>query len=190
MRCPACNQMVHAAWCPHFKAIMGTGTALKAEGPPDIGLIPPIETPFRDALHSLINREAPPPLLWTATATEGTLAEEGSIILQPGLDADRRNKSSLGDTMTQQEFEAKAGKTVTAEDYDTINHVYTFHPSIDEVKGKQQIAELYNLGGMRLIRDMVPTASKAQTIESDINQKTHELETLREQLAALKKGEA
>lgn len=59
------------------------------------------------------------------------------------------------------EFEEKLGSQVTEEKYKDIEFVYTFHPSISNTEGKTQIAQLYKLGGIRLIRDMIPTARKA-----------------------------
>lgn len=91
--------------------------------------------------------------------------------------------------MTKQEFEKLEQDVISDEVFETINFVYTFHPAIDEVKGKQQIADIYKLGGMRIIADMYPTACKAKALEEDIRKKQAELESLKESLAALRKGE-
>ena len=53
---------------------------------------------------------------------------------------------------------------MTESEYKDIEFVYTFHPSISNTEGKTQIAKLYELGGNRLIKDMIPTARKAQRI--------------------------
>lgn len=50
-------------------------------------------------------------------------------------------------------------------DYNTIEYVYTWHPSIDAVRGKEQIAYLYAEFGMALINDMMNTAVAAQEAE-------------------------
>lgn len=68
--------------------------------------------------------------------------------------------------MMKEEFEAVANTTVSAEDYAKIEYVYTFHPLIPEVGGKKKIADIYNLGGMMLIRDMMETARKAERLEN------------------------
>ena len=47
----------------------------------------------------------------------------------------------------------------------TIEYVYTWHPSIDNVRGKEQIAYLYAEFGMRIIEDMMQTAIIAQEAE-------------------------
>lgn len=90
--------------------------------------------------------------------------------------------------MMKHEFENLAGD-VTDENFKLIEFVYNFHPSIDEAVGKQQIADLFATFGMRVISDMYPTACKAKTLEEDIRKRTLELETLRDQLANLKKGD-
>jgi hypothetical protein len=62
--------------------------------------------------------------------------------------------------MTHEEFEAKLGSKVSDADYAIIERVYTFHPVISNTKGKQQIVDLYKIGGMRVIKDMIPTAER------------------------------
>lgn len=56
---------------------------------------------------------------------------------------------------------------ISPEDYKLIDFVYTWHPSIDPVGGKDEIAAIYNIGGMRIIRDMLKTAERAQEIEDE-----------------------
>ena len=43
--------------------------------------------------------------------------------------------------MTKQEFEKKIGAEISQKDYSIVEHVYTWHPSISEVEGKEQIAK-------------------------------------------------
>lgn len=89
--------------------------------------------------------------------------------------------------MTRQEFESLA-TTVTDPEFETIDFVYTYHPSIDEVRGKQQIAELYLAFKMRVILDMAPTARKAKELEDRIRQLIAEIEGCRTQLSNLTDG--
>lgn len=89
--------------------------------------------------------------------------------------------------MTKQEFEDLIGKKVTIDEYNLIELVYTFHPSISEIDGKQQIALLYNTFGMRVIRDMEGTARKAQVLEEAIITKRNELDRLMSELNELKR---
>lgn len=95
--------------------------------------------------------------------------------------------------MMKHEFEARIKATVTAEDYEVIEKVYAFHPIIDSVDGKDQIAKLYKLGGMALIIDMVPRAEAAEQLENEIYHCRREVEEAKRnlgirmaQLAALK----
>ena len=44
--------------------------------------------------------------------------------------------------MTREEFNSRASLPVSAEQYQTIEYVYQYHPVIDAVKGKDQIAQL------------------------------------------------
>ena len=70
--------------------------------------------------------------------------------------------------MTREEFTNRVTvKEPTTKEYGIIEMVYTHHPAIDEVQGKEQIALLYNTFGMRVILDMLPTAMKAKEIEEE-----------------------
>lgn len=69
------------------------------------------------------------------------------------------------------------------EDYSVIEFVYARHPIIDCHKGKQQIADIYNLpGGMRIIRDMVATATKAEEISNKMLSINRQIEELHRQM--------
>ena len=90
--------------------------------------------------------------------------------------------------MTRQEFESRIDGTVTTEEYSLIEYVYTFHPSISNTEGKDQIAGIYKIGGMRLIKDMIPTAQKAEQLDNDIQNTVANLQSLRNQYKRLKEG--
>ena len=72
--------------------------------------------------------------------------------------------------MNRQEFldKIKSTNIPTIQQYSEVEYVYTWHPCIDEVTGKDRIAKLWDIGGIRLIRDMMPTAQKAQMLEHKI----------------------
>lgn len=72
--------------------------------------------------------------------------------------------------MDKQEFlnRIKSKNIPTDKQYKDIEYVYTWHPSIDEVNGKDQIAKLWDIGGIRIIMDMKPTAEKEQLLEHQI----------------------
>lgn len=91
--------------------------------------------------------------------------------------------------MMKHEFEKKLGKPVTRKEYKDIEFVYTFHPSVSNTGGKTQIAELYKIGGIRLIRDMIPTAKKAQELENKIITANTDLMKLKHQFEMLANGE-
>lgn len=91
--------------------------------------------------------------------------------------------------MMKHEFEKKLGKPVTRKEYKDIEFVYTFHPSVSNTEGKKQIVELYKIGGMRLIKDMMPTARKAQELENKIITANVNLMKLKRQFEMLENGE-
>lgn len=71
--------------------------------------------------------------------------------------------------MNKQEFldRIKSDNIPSDSQFAEIEYVYTWHPIISEVTGKDQIAKLWDIGGIRLIRDMKPTAEKAQVLEHE-----------------------
>jgi len=87
--------------------------------------------------------------------------------------------------MQKHEFEEKIGMKVSDNDYEVIETVYTYHPSINDVNGKNQIVDLYANYGMRVIRDMLPTAEKAAVIENKISILTTQLEEARKEYKSL-----
>ena len=73
-------------------------------------------------------------------------------------------------------------------EFEKIQFVYNYHPSINPVNGKDQIAMLYSTFGMRIIMDMLDTAQQAELIESERRQlknRLRELEREEEELAML-----
>lgn len=92
--------------------------------------------------------------------------------------------------MTKDEFISKitTDKIPTDEEYDVIETVYAFHPCIDNVKGKEQIAELYSKFGFRVIKDMKETAEKARQLEDKILKLNSQLDAVRQEYNLLKSG--
>ena len=88
--------------------------------------------------------------------------------------------------MTKDEFIQLTDAKVSEQDWDIINVVYTFHPSISETEGKKQIAYLYSNFGMRVIRDMVTTARRAEYLEGCIRQAQSNIDNLTQELKELK----
>ena len=85
--------------------------------------------------------------------------------------------------MNKQEFESRIGAKVTQEAFEIINHVYTFHPLIRDVGGKDQIAELYRLGGMLLMRNMYRYVLECEDTERNLTNAEGRLIELQEKLA-------
>ena len=76
----------------------------------------------------------------------------------------------------------------TEDEYTIIETVYTFHPSIKNVGGKEQIARLYTEFGMILIKDMLATANAAKDLEERIYFHRDEWARYQEKLDNLKAG--
>lgn len=92
--------------------------------------------------------------------------------------------------MNREEFESRiTASKPTEEEFKIIEFVYNYHPSISDVDGKKQIADLYSAFGMRLIRDMLPTAKKAEALENEIRIAIARLKDLSEKYEDLKSGE-
>jgi len=73
--------------------------------------------------------------------------------------------------MMKEEFEKRLGKEIDIEEYEVIEFVYMFHPSLD-VKDdpKGQIAKVYKEFGMPFIRGMVAGARLQQEYEEKLRQ--------------------
>jgi hypothetical protein len=87
--------------------------------------------------------------------------------------------------MTKQEFEQRLGWAVSENEYRKIETVYTFHPSISETAGKDQITYLYKTFGMRIIEDMLPTATNASALQDKIRDAKIRLDLLMNEYKAL-----
>ena len=57
---------------------------------------------------------------------------------------------------------------ISDNDYKIIEYVYTWHPCIDSVRGKEQIAYLFSEFGFRIIEDMLATANMAESAEKEM----------------------
>ena len=69
--------------------------------------------------------------------------------------------------MTDTEFLSRLPEGVrkpTDKEFEAIQFVYDFHPSISSINGKEEIALLYKNFGMRIIYDMHATAEQAKRI--------------------------
>ena len=96
--------------------------------------------------------------------------------------------------MTKCEFEAKLSelepiqRTVSDDDYNLIEYIYTFHPSISETEGKRQVALLYHEFGILIFKDMKETANRNRSLEVEIGRARNKLKALLEEADDLRKG--
>lgn len=68
--------------------------------------------------------------------------------------------------MNKMEFNELTNRPFTDADYKIIEYVYNYYPCLDWHRNpKQHIAALYTNYGMRIIKDMLPTAKKAERLE-------------------------
>lgn len=82
--------------------------------------------------------------------------------------------------MQKCEFEERIDGRVSDEDYKLIEFIYQFHPVINEISGKEQVAELYKSFGIVIFRDMESRAKKAKELEEKIRSARLTLEHLTE----------
>lgn len=90
--------------------------------------------------------------------------------------------------MMKDEFEKLIGKTVSDCDYSIIEKVYTWHPTIDEAKGKDQIAALYETGGMPLIKSMLEAANIMMNLEKERQEAMRRLEKINSRIKVVTGG--
>lgn len=82
--------------------------------------------------------------------------------------------------------DVKAG--ISDNDYKTVEFVYTWHPAISEVNGKEQIAKLYVDFGMSVISDMVARSRLMSEKESEFLRIQSSLNELKGEMEAIRRG--
>lgn len=98
--------------------------------------------------------------------------------------------------MQREEFDYECKKicdvyepsSVTSDMYSEIEFVYTWYPTISEVRGKEQIAYLYITFGFSIIRDMHRRAVEVQKLDKRISVARRELDKLEGMRAELASG--
>lgn len=103
--------------------------------------------------------------------------------------------------MTKEEFIEKVNERLTArgsqplrtdelsvEDFSVINTVYTFHPAINNVSGKDQIADLYVYYGFSVIVDMLFRADEVKRLEEGIRDANASIDGFRKRLVLVAEG--
>lgn len=99
--------------------------------------------------------------------------------------------------MTKQEFldnvnamlpEDEHLNEITDGKYAVIERVYNFHPSISDVNGKNEIAELFVRFGWSIINDMRPRADLMCRKEADLAQAKANLKSVEAEIETIRKG--
>lgn len=92
--------------------------------------------------------------------------------------------------MQKREFEKMIEQPVSDAEYKVIETVYQWHPSVKEVSGKEEVAELYKSFGMAIFHDMLPRAEKNRELESKLRHAQAEVERIKEEMEELSRGNA
>ena len=87
--------------------------------------------------------------------------------------------------MTKVEFETIIGRKALDDEYEYVNYVYENHPALTD---KQQICDIYKIGGLRVIADMCHTANLAKVIKDEIKDYECKIAELKERYETLKNG--
>ena len=87
--------------------------------------------------------------------------------------------------MQKREFAEMIEHPVSDAEYRVIETVYQWHPSVKEVSGKEEVAELYKSFGMAIFHDMLPRAERARCLEEKLHRAKKEVEQIREEMETL-----
>ena len=92
--------------------------------------------------------------------------------------------------MTKQEFEERAGKKVSLQEWNIIETVYTWHPSISEENGKDEIVEIYHskIEGFAIIKEMYEAATMIDDLDKERRKLEAALEKVRKRMNQVAKG--
>jgi hypothetical protein len=85
--------------------------------------------------------------------------------------------------MNREEWIENTGYQPTQEEWEVIQAVYTFHPSISNANGKREIALIYRTCGMGIIFDMLGTAKTCQRLEMEADSADRDADRLSRELA-------
>ena len=104
-------------------------------------------------------------------------------------------------TMTKEEFIEKVNLRLSSEGsreldvsdlgedvFSVISTVYTFHPVIDDVHGKDMIADLYVDYGFSVIRDMLLRAERMKELEKQYKDIQSSLAVLQKEMDSVREG--
>lgn len=87
--------------------------------------------------------------------------------------------------MEKREFEKMIEHPVSDAEYKIIETVYQWHPSVKEVSGKEDVAELYRSFGMAIFYDMLPRAERNCELENQLRHAQAEVELIKGEMEEL-----
>ena len=91
--------------------------------------------------------------------------------------------------MMKHECEERVGGEISDQNYEIIETVYTWHPAINGVGGKDQIATLYETGGMPLIKSMLEAANIMMDLDKERRQAMRRMEEIRRRIETVASGD-
>ena len=77
--------------------------------------------------------------------------------------------------MLKTEFQALIDDEITDEDYLIVERIYMNYPGVCNTNGKEQVAQLYLMFGIKIFLDMLPRAEKILCIEDEIRELRYEV---------------
>lgn len=92
--------------------------------------------------------------------------------------------------MEKREFEKMIEQPVSDAEYKVIETVYQWHPSVKEVSGKEEVAELYKSFGMAIFYDMLPRAERNCELEKQLRHAQAAVEQIKGEMEELSRGNA
>lgn len=90
--------------------------------------------------------------------------------------------------MIKKEFEDMIGQIISDRDYEIINKVYQFHPMVNEVSGKEEVAELYKSFGLAIFYDLLPRAERNCDLEKQLRFAQARVRHLEQEMEKLRQG--
>lgn len=80
--------------------------------------------------------------------------------------------------MMKEEFRGMVHRPFTSDDYQIIEKVYMYHPSVSDLDGKKEVACLFDMFGITVFYDMLPRALKCRDIQGRISSLTRKIQEL------------
>lgn len=84
--------------------------------------------------------------------------------------------------MIKEEFQEMIGQIISDQDYEIIDTVYNFHPTVNGVSGKEEVAELYKSFGMDIFYDLFPRAKRNLELKRKLNNAQEEITRIKEDM--------